>query len=117
MTPEHHGRIPSRKFILVGHGFSFEIQVLKGLGINLAFAPMVENILDTHYLSLEAFGQDFNLSRLMRQLGIEGSHFHNAGNDASFSLRAMLLLAIHNFSEVEDSQQSTLETYRTISRF
>jgi hypothetical protein len=55
---------------------------------------------DTHYFGLEVFGEHFNLSRLVKQVGIQGSHFHNAGNDANFTLRAMLLLAIHDLSRL-----------------
>lgn len=117
LIPEDNSGKQPRQLILVGHGFSFEIQVLRGLGINLALAPVVENILDTHYLGIEVFGQDFSLSSLTRQLGLEGSHFHNAGNDANFSLRAMLLLAAHDLLEAESSQQSRLEIYEKIDRF
>jgi hypothetical protein len=117
LVPEDNSSKQPRQLILVGHGFSFEIQVLRGLGINLAVAPVVENILDTHYLGIEVFGQDFSLSRLTRQLGLAGSHFHNAGNDANFSLRAMLLLATNNLPEAESSQQSRLEIYEKIARF
>ncbi len=117
LVPEDNSGKQPRQFILVGHGFSFEIQVLRGLGINLALAPVVENILDTHYLGIEVFGQDFTLSRLTRQLGLEGSHFHIAGNDAKFSLRAILLLATHNLLEAESSQKSRLEIYEKIARF
>lgn len=117
LFPEDQGRKRARKLILVGHGFSFEIQALRGLGINLALAPAVEDIFDTHYLGLEVFGQDFSLSRLTRQTGIQGSHFHNAGNDANFTLRAMLLLAIHGFSEINNPQPSKLEIYKKIAQF
>ena len=89
---------------------------MRGLGINLALAPVVENILDTHYLGIEVFGKDFSLSRLTKELGMEGSRFHNAGNDANFSLRAMLLLATHSLSEVESSQQSRRQLYEKIAR-
>jgi len=117
LIPEEKSSKKSRKLILVGHGFSSEIQVLRGLGINLALAPTVDNILDTHYLGLEAFGKNFNLSRLTGQLRMQGSHFHNAGNDANFALRAMLLLVIDNFSPADSSHQSRLETYEKIARF
>lgn len=105
-----------RKLVLVGHEFSFEIQVLRGLGINLALAPMVENILDTHFLGIEVLGQDFGLGCLTRQLRMPGSHFHNAGNDANFSLRSMLLLATHNLSTIGGSQQARLESYEKVAR-
>lgn len=116
---EHESRKEARRLILVGHGFSFEIQVLRGLGINLALAPKVENIFDTYYLGQEVFGQDFNLSRLTTQLGIHRGHFHNAGNDAGFFLRAMLLLAIHGLLQSDSHEQLKLrlEKYDQIARF
>jgi hypothetical protein len=68
LFPEDRGHKKARKLLLVGHRFSFEIQVLKGLGINLVLAPAVENILDTYYLGQEVIGEDFSLSRLTQKI-------------------------------------------------
>lgn len=59
----------ARKLRLVVRGVSFEVEDLKGLGIDLVLAPVLVNIFDTHYLGLEVFGQDFkcSLSRLVRE--------------------------------------------------
>jgi len=86
-----------RYLILVGHGFGFEIKVMKGLGIDLTLAPSVIEIFDIEFLGYEVFGRDFkcSLSRVIKEIGILGESFHNAGNDANFTLRAMLLLSIY----------------------
>ncbi|KAH7370097.1 hypothetical protein BKA65DRAFT_372677, partial [Rhexocercosporidium sp. MPI-PUGE-AT-0058] len=82
---------PNRDLILVGHGFGFEIKVLRGLGLDLNLASSVVEIFDTEFLGYEVFGKNFNssLSKVVEATGISGGFFHNAGNDANFSLRAM----------------------------
>jgi hypothetical protein len=115
LLPEVLDYKQARKLILVGHGFSFEIQALRGLGINLAFAPTIETIFDTHYLGLEVFNQDLSLSSLTRKTGVYSSYFHNAGNDAGFTLRCMFLLAIHGL--LDSSQKQRVERYKQIARF
>ncbi|KAH6705342.1 hypothetical protein BKA61DRAFT_434096, partial [Leptodontidium sp. MPI-SDFR-AT-0119] len=83
---------PIRDLILVGHGLGFEIKVLKGLGLDLNLAPSVIEMFDTEFLGYEVFGKTFkcSLSNVVKKTGISGGFFHNAGNDANFSLRAML---------------------------
>jgi len=89
-----------RNIILVGHGFGFEIKAMKCLGIDLNLAPSIIEIFDTEFLGYEVFGRDFkcSLSNVVKETGISGGFFHNAGNDANFSLRAMLLLAIYRYN-------------------
>lgn len=111
----------TRNIILVGHGLSFEIKVLKGLGIDLNLASSVIEIFDTEFLGYEVFGKDFkcSLSHVVQRTGILGGSFHNAGNDANFSLRAMFLLACHRYDTLKTNipLQTRLETYRKLARF
>jgi len=102
-----------RDLILVGHGFGFEIKAMKGLGIDLTLAPSVIEIFDTEFLGYEVFGRDFrcSLSNVIKKIGILGESFHNAGNDANFALRAMLLLAIYQYdpSKLDRAQKEKIE--------
>ncbi|KAH9218292.1 hypothetical protein DL95DRAFT_444268 [Leptodontidium sp. 2 PMI_412] len=111
---------PIRDLILVGHGLGFENKVLKGLGLDLNLAPSVIEIFDTEFLGYEVFDKTFkcSLSNVVRKTGISGGFFHNAGNDANFSLRAMLLLACHRYDPLKANitLQSRLEMYRKIAQ-
>jgi hypothetical protein len=110
-----------RDLILVGHGFGFEIKAMKGLGIDLTLAPSVIEIFDTEFLGYEVFGRDFkcSLSKITKEVGILGESFHNAGNDANLTLRAMLLLAIHQYdpSELDRAQKEKIEMYKKLASF
>jgi len=105
-----------RKLILVGQGINHQTRVLKGLGLNLALASSVEYIFDTYLLAVEVFNQDCDLSRLLTKLGIQGTHSRNAGNDASFILRAMLLLAIYEAKKEDNPHQRRLKEYGEAAR-
>ncbi|KAE8443513.1 hypothetical protein EG329_001825 [Mollisiaceae sp. DMI_Dod_QoI] len=110
-----------RDLILVGHGFGFEIKAMKGLGIDLTLAPSVIEIFDTEFLGYEVFGRNFkcSLSKVTKEIGILGESFHNAGNDANFTLRAMLLLAIHRYnpSKLDRAQKEKIEMYKKLAKF
>ncbi len=110
----------NRDLILIGHGFGFEIKAMKGLGIDLNLAPSIVQIFDTEFLAYEVFGRDFksSLSNVVQKTGIAGGYFHNAGNDANFSFRAMLLLAIYRFDTLNKDKalQSKLEAYRKLAQ-
>ncbi|KAG4441868.1 hypothetical protein IFR05_002669 [Cadophora sp. M221] len=119
--PQDESPKPVRDLILVGHGLGFEIIVLKGLGLDLNLAPSVIEIFDTELLGYEGFGKNFkcSLSNAVRKTGISGGFFHNAGNDANFSPRAMLLLACHRYDALKanSTSQSGLEMYKNLAKF
>jgi DNA polymerase III epsilon subunit-like protein len=94
-----------RNIVLVGHGFGQDLAALSSLGFD--FQASVIGILDTANVATEL---QMNLSTLGRleQLGCPKSsaRLHNAGNDANFTLRALILLAIKGYDE------QTLDTSR-----
>lgn len=96
-----------RNIVLVGHSLGEDLRILRLLGIDLASVGPISTIIDTHSMSRFLFppyhpnralgpGQDFSLAGVLAELGSlpHRSEFHNAGNDAMYSLYAMLLLAI-----------------------
>jgi hypothetical protein len=85
----------TRKVVLVGHGLDRDVKVMKRLGIDLEQAPCLLDIIDTSFLAMEVYGRSSQprLEELVKNLGMSGKNFHIAGNDANFTLRAMLLLA------------------------
>jgi len=111
-----------RNIIIVGHGVNAEIHKFKSLGIDLRLAPAVVDILDTEKIGGEVLGIKcgLNLGRVVELMGMEGKGFHNAGNDASYTLRAMLLLAVYGYdtADMDDLKLvERIEMYRKIAKF
>lgn len=90
-----------RPIVLVGHSIKSSINTLKRLGLDIAASPPVVAVLDTHALShytLAANAQPgwFTLSGVLTRLGCphQRHELRNAGNEATYTLYAMLLLAL-----------------------
>lgn len=106
----------SRKLVLVGHAVKAEILILHVRGIDLPMVKAVAYILDTSSIGFEIFGRSLSLSDLTKSLGIKGArHFHNAGNDANFTHRTMLLLATRGVPIIDESQRLRVEKYEQIA--
>lgn len=80
--------------ILVVDGGHQEITLLQKLGINLNPILTIDTTKAARY-PLQAF-YDLSLKRLLQELDVPhvGGHFHTAGNDANFTLRALLMIAV-----------------------
>lgn len=87
-------RIPwDRNVILVGHGILNELQALQALGFEFSRPP--SGILDTARVANEVFQfWGGSLRDLLVLLECPFNKLHIAGNDANFTLRALLLLAV-----------------------
>lgn len=96
-----------RNIVLVGHSLGEDLKILRLLDIDPASVGPISTIIDTHSIARFIFPpyhpnhpvkpeQDFSLAGVLAELGylLDRSEFHNAGNDALYSLYAMLLLAI-----------------------
>jgi hypothetical protein len=114
--PEHKKR--HRNIVLVGHSVLSDIQYLRTLGCNLfsikAMAnqarssiqssrnrPLLPNFLealDTANLFqvLKRDGQQRSLNALLDDLDIVGWNLHNGGNDARYTLEAMVRIALRS---------------------
>lgn len=66
---------------------------MEAFGVHIEHLP-VSRILDTQQLAKEHRGKDLSLKSLLRTLGIDWPHnaLHCAGNDAYFTMRAMLCM-------------------------
>ncbi|KAI1114252.1 hypothetical protein F5Y14DRAFT_188648 [Nemania sp. NC0429] len=112
-NPAHNGDPHSsdqlQAIILVGHSIREDLKILRLLGIDISTIAPIVAVLDTHTLSRFVLpphhpnvpilpGQNFSLKGVLAQLSCQPpiTAFHNAGNDAMFSLLAALLLAIRN---------------------
>ncbi|CAG8984201.1 hypothetical protein HYALB_00004184 [Hymenoscyphus albidus] len=102
-----------RKIVLVGHGISGDIAALRKLRINLG-PTAIMGTLDTCTIFRELTGRITKLKDILVDVGCIFSRLHNASNDANFTLRALLLLAINNpgKSSLQDWQA---DAFRAIS--
>ncbi|KAI0441890.1 hypothetical protein F4803DRAFT_576113 [Xylaria telfairii] len=98
-----------RAIVLVGHSIREDLKVLHLLGIDISSIAPILAIIDTHTISRFILPphhpnlpklpeQTFSLMGVLAQLNCwpHPATFHNAGNDAVYSLYAMLMLAVRN---------------------
>lgn len=78
----------SRNIVLVGHGLKNEVAFLKNLHFDLMSAPNVVAIVDTQ--SIGPTKSQLGLKKLCQAVGMEPQSLHNAGNDAAYTLRALI---------------------------
>lgn len=86
-----------RNIVLIGHGVSGDLAALSSLGFD--FQSSIIGILDTTNIAFELQISHSTLGRLLNELECPRStaRLHNAGNDANFTLRALILLAIKGY--------------------
>lgn len=84
----------NRRVVLVGHDIAGDIKYLKGLGFDVI--PMVADCIDTSDLwkATHRDARQSALSTLLLQQGIPAKYLHNAGNDAYYTLHAMIAIAL-----------------------
>jgi hypothetical protein len=90
-----------RRVILVGHGVATETRCLEELGLPLNAFPAVVGTVDTCIFATRVTKQHLSLKQLIDVVGIPlhrnvdfggAVHLHCAGNDANYTLRALLAL-------------------------
>ncbi|PHH80201.1 hypothetical protein CDD82_1914 [Ophiocordyceps australis] len=84
-----------RTVLFVGHNVDGDIRYLSQIGIDIKGFPAIVNNVDTQDLHQVWFndGQK-SLKSVLADLWIPSSNLHNAGNDAVYTLRAMICLAM-----------------------
>ncbi|PHH63601.1 hypothetical protein CDD81_5693 [Ophiocordyceps australis] len=82
--------------LFVGHNVDSDIRYLSQIGIDIMGFPAVVGKVDTQDLHQVWFSPDRvkSLESVLADLGIFSSNLHNAGNDAVYTLRAMIALAV-----------------------
>lgn len=75
-----------RHIVLISHGLRQELLILRHRGIMFEEISTIVAKFDTTYLARDVFGLNFGLQNLLRTLQCPSEHFHNAGNDANFTL-------------------------------
>lgn len=93
--------IPKRNIILVGHDVTSDINYLRTIGYNVHNLSNLQEIVDTasmwRYVKRDTNPR--NLGSILAELGILGWNLHNAGNDATYTLQAMIMIAIRDLEE------------------
>ncbi|KAK8140317.1 hypothetical protein PG984_000383 [Apiospora sp. TS-2023a] len=90
------GRNNESSVVMVGHDLPSDMKYLKGLGFNLWNSPLFLDEADTKnmFQRVRRDPSGRKLAVMCNELGIPGRHFHNAGNDAMYTLRAMIAMAV-----------------------
>ncbi|KUJ17301.1 uncharacterized protein LY89DRAFT_746830 [Mollisia scopiformis] len=103
----------SRNIVLVGHGLNGDCQVLQSLGFD--FDSSIVGYIDTAEAARATFGgTSLRLKDLLARLGLVVEGCHVAGNDANFTLRALLLLALEDCPTYDLLNESTKGIVGTI---
>ena len=108
----------TRNIVLVGHAFWNEWKVLRRFNFDLQTS--VVGILDTDQIAstMSQWGS-MRLGSLLSDLDCPFQHLHTAGNDAYFTLRALLMLAIRGCPDEvidDDRHQDKLTALMAITQ-
>lgn len=106
----------NREIIVVGHGLDNDLKALKTLKVKLEAYSLGHSI-DTLIVSRQMFPPNCShkLRGVLRTLRCPYMGLHCAGNDANFTLRAMLLLAARACQETHRETSVFLATTATTS--
>ncbi|KAG6011397.1 hypothetical protein E4U43_008350 [Claviceps pusilla] len=93
---ESHTRDPETDVFLVGHDIHSDVRYLASEGYDVAQALHSVGAIDTQILhqAWKAGTQARKLQRVLSDLCIPYSYLHNAGNDAMYTLRAMIAMGV-----------------------
>ncbi len=108
---------PQRDVILVGHSMSQYLKALGSLGIDINRLPLL-GLIDTHMLAKELSWDRLCQASLMEVLHLPRSRarYHNAGNDANFTMKIMIRLAILDFQKAIEADKVSSPSEDTLRR-
>ena len=107
--------------ILVGQEISHELRIMASPGMDISEIVPLAGIIDTASVSKLMLGERNSLFQLCKKLGILSEAyrhwFHNAGNDANLTMRAVLMLAAKGIdqSSVEPAGLQATQRLRAIA--
>ncbi|KAL6356128.1 hypothetical protein LRP88_09716 [Fusarium phalaenopsidis] len=101
----------SRNIAIVGHDINQDIKYLKSLGIDIGAVTNAYPPVDTKdiHQSWTNSNNGRGLSSVLLELGIASQNLHNAGNDAYYTLCAMMGIAIEGAKSEEKSDMNKVE--------
>ncbi|KZF24156.1 hypothetical protein L228DRAFT_90810 [Xylona heveae TC161] len=114
--PEDEANAEPRNIVLVGHDVSIDVGYLQKIGYNPHNLSNLIQVIDTANL-YRAWKRDSttrSLATIFYDLDFVGWNFHNAGNDATYTLQAMLWLSIRALTPLskEAMKEERLEKAR-----
>ncbi|PTB81083.1 hypothetical protein M440DRAFT_1434966 [Trichoderma longibrachiatum ATCC 18648] len=91
----------NRHVVFVAHDAGSDMKYLASIGFDVLGLPGLVDELDTKeiHLAWKASDQGKSLVSVLNDLCIHSKHLHNAGNDAVYTLRALLGVAIEQIRE------------------
>lgn len=100
-----------RNIILVGQDTTTDINYLQKIGYNPLNLPNLLEILDTStlYRALKRDSCTRSLGAILLELSISGWNLHNAGNDAAYTLQAMVGIAFRGLSAKQNRERREVE--------
>ena len=107
--------IDDRDVVLIMHGTDSDLKMLQNLNINLRTIYVIDtNKAAQNPLQLS---YRYDLETLLESLEIPYAALHAAGNDARFSLQALLMLAVKDAEQRPDaSNESLLRVLRSVAQ-
>ena len=89
--------------MLVGHDAKQDIQYLSSMGIDLLGMNGVVRVLDSQIIhqAWKSVDNGRGLESVLADLGVFSRNLHNAGNDAVFTLRALIGVAVEQVRQHE----------------
>ncbi|GAW22221.1 hypothetical protein ANO14919_117570 [Xylariales sp. No.14919] len=96
-----------RPIIIVGHDIRQDLKYLMRIGYDPWEVPLIVDEVDTKamFQRIERNLDGRGLGMICAKLGIPGDNYHNAGNDAVYTLRAMITMAIKRTIEGLDKKE------------
>ncbi|KAK5113259.1 hypothetical protein LTR62_003596 [Meristemomyces frigidus] len=89
----------NRNVVFVAHNAGSDVSYLKQLGFDISACKNVLATIDTQKLAGGSKRRSIGLNRLLLSLNLEPVNLHNAGNDAAYTMHAMLLMAVRDYSQ------------------
>ncbi|KAF2972099.1 hypothetical protein GQX73_g1479 [Xylaria multiplex] len=98
-----------RPIIIVGHDIKQDLKYLTMIGYNSWGVPQIVDEVDTKdmFRRMERGLNGRGLAQICAELGILGRNYHNAGNDAVYTLRAMITMAVKRTMEGSDRNEES----------
>ncbi|KAK3723563.1 hypothetical protein LTR37_001815 [Vermiconidia calcicola] len=111
-----------RNLVLVGHDLSQDVNYLKQIGFNVANCGNIIDTVDTAAL-FRIYTKDptaRSLGSILYDFEFTGWNLHNAGNDAVYTLWAMLAICVKDASEsgsaeAAEKQEETIEKRKALA--
>ena len=97
------------KVIFIGHNAAADEIYLAQLGFDLSKEAV--DVIDSEVMAMAVFREKFrsSLGKLLLRYGFNGQHFHNAGNDANYTLQLAILMALKEFRSKKTTAEWQVE--------